>query len=48
MRKFLTPILIVLVTGYSSVVIIDEGTRGIMLRFSKKYIVMQIIKWFCL
>ncbi|ACA31567.1 protease modulator HflC [Histophilus somni] len=36
MRKFLTPILIVLVALiYSSVVIIDEGTRGIMLRFSK-------------
>ncbi|MGQ0286234.1 protease modulator HflC [Pasteurellaceae bacterium 22721_9_1] len=36
MRKFLTPIIIVLgLVIYSSVVIVQEGSRGIMLRFSK-------------
>ncbi|WP_040975752.1 protease modulator HflC [Necropsobacter massiliensis] len=36
MRKLLTPIIIVLIAViYSSIVIVDEGTRGIMLRFGK-------------
>ncbi|URL07049.1 protease modulator HflC [Avibacterium sp. 21-595] len=36
MRKILTPILLVLLAViYSSLVIVDEGTRGIMLRFGK-------------
>ncbi|WP_373100706.1 MULTISPECIES: protease modulator HflC [Pasteurellaceae] len=36
MRKFLTPVIIVLIAViYSSIVIVDEGTRGIMLRFGK-------------
>lgn len=36
MRKILTPVLLVLlVIVYSSLVIVDEGTRGIMLRFGK-------------
>ncbi|PJG83488.1 protease modulator HflC [Caviibacterium pharyngocola] len=36
MRRFLTPVIIVLIAViYSSVVIVDEGTRGIMLRFGK-------------
>ncbi|AKD38580.1 protease modulator HflC [Pasteurella sp. P03HT] len=36
MRKFLTPaILVIAAVLYSSVVIVSEGTRGIMLRFSK-------------
>ncbi len=36
MRKLLTPIIIVLIVViYSSIVIVDEGTRGIMLRFGK-------------
>ncbi|GJH43083.1 protease modulator HflC [Pasteurella canis] len=36
MRKFLTPvILIIAAILYSSIVIVSEGTRGIMLRFSK-------------
>ncbi|MFZ7240288.1 protease modulator HflC [Avibacterium avium] len=36
MRKILTPVLLVLLAViYSSLVIVDEGTRGIMLRFGK-------------
>lgn len=36
MRRFLTPIIIALISViYSSVVIVSEGTRGIMLRFGK-------------
>ncbi|MFZ7283703.1 protease modulator HflC [Avibacterium avium] len=36
MRKILTPVLLVLFAViYSSLVIVDEGTRGIMLRFGK-------------
>ncbi|MDU8924215.1 protease modulator HflC [Pasteurellaceae bacterium LIM206] len=36
MRKYLTPIVIVLaLLIYLSVVVVDEGTRGIMLRFGK-------------
>ncbi|TCJ98385.1 protease FtsH subunit HflC [Volucribacter psittacicida] len=36
MRKFLTPIiLIILALLYSSIVIVQEGSRGIMLRFGK-------------
>ncbi|MFP4712452.1 protease modulator HflC [Pasteurella multocida] len=36
MRKFLTPVIVVIAAIlYSSIVIISEGTRGIMLRFSK-------------
>lgn len=36
MRKILTPLLLVLITViYSSLVIVNEGTRGIMLRFGK-------------
>ena len=36
MRKFLLPIIVVIVAVlYSSVVVVTEGTRGIMLRFNK-------------
>ncbi|HHT7684311.1 protease modulator HflC [Pasteurella multocida] len=36
MRKFLTPVIVVIAAIlYSSIVIVSEGTRGIMLRFSK-------------
>lgn len=36
MRKYLTPVIIVLIAViYSSIVIVAEGTRGIMLRFGK-------------
>lgn len=36
MRKFLLPIIVVIAAVlYSSVVVVTEGTRGIMLRFNK-------------
>ncbi|HDR1580003.1 TPA: protease modulator HflC [Pasteurella multocida] len=36
MRKFLTPVIVMIAAIlYSSIVIVSEGTRGIMLRFSK-------------
>ncbi len=36
MRKFLTPVIVVIAAIlYSSIVIVSEGSRGIMLRFSK-------------
>ncbi|QLB12434.1 protease FtsH subunit HflC [Bisgaardia hudsonensis] len=36
MRKFLTPVIIILIAIiYSSLIVVDEGTRGIMLRFGK-------------
>ncbi|MGC7560627.1 protease modulator HflC [Pasteurella sp. PK-2025] len=36
MRKFLTPVIVIIAALlYSSIVIVSEGTRGIMLRFSK-------------
>ncbi|MDO5053696.1 protease modulator HflC [Pasteurella oralis] len=36
MRKFLTPVIVIIAAIlYSSIVIVSEGTRGIMLRFSK-------------
>lgn len=36
MRKFLLPVIILVAAIlYSSIVVINEGSRGIMLRFSK-------------
>ena len=36
MRKFLLPVIFVLIAVlYSSIVVVSEGTRGIMLRFGK-------------
>ena len=36
MRKFLLPIIVVIAAVlYSSIVVVTEGTRGIMLRFNK-------------
>ena len=48
MRKFLLPIIVVIAAVlYSSVVVVTEGTRGIMLRFNKVQRDAET-KWSCI
>lgn len=48
MRKFLLPIIVVIAAVlYSSVVVVTEGTRGIMLRFNKVQRDAET-KWSCM
>ncbi len=48
MRKFLLPIIVVIAAVlYSSVVVVTEGTRGIMLRFNKVQRDAET-KWLCM
>ena len=48
MRKFLLPIIVVIAAVlYSSVVVVTEGSRGIMLRFNKVQRDAET-KWSCM